>query len=379
MRRRLVTRVRAACVGALALCATPALPAALHAQASPVQAAAGAGFEAYSFASADDVGLESITLLTMPFALRVPLHRQLELRAGGAYARGTLQRPGSPSADLSGLTDTEVRLTWAAPGDRVRVSAVGVVPTGVTELESQQMQLTGVMAAELMPFAITNWGSGGGIGGSVAAALPLAPGSTLGVSVGYVAAREFEPLADATFAYRPGDQLHVRAAVDRTFGTAGKASLQLSWQKYGSDASAGTNVYQAGDRMHALASYAFPAGARATGVAYAGYQRRQGGSHAAVSAVTPAHDLVWTGAAFRVPAGGVVLTPALDVRVVGRENGVDQGHVITAGTGAEIGMGAAVLVPTLRGRFGRLVVNSGSESAFTGLEVGLVLRTRRVP
>jgi hypothetical protein len=352
---------------------------AAHAQMPGVQAGAGVTLQSYSFAAPDDAGIDRISLLTVPLSAQAQLLRSLELHIGTAFARGSMERPGAGEATLSGLTDTQVRLTFATPRDRVRLTAIGVLPTGQTELTAAEMDLAGVIAADLLPFAIANWGTGGGVGLSAAAAVPLGPATSFGISGGYVVARRFEPLADARFAYRPGNQLHVRGAVDHSFGTSGKASVQVSWQQFGTDEAAGANLYQAGDRLQVVGSYAFAAGPRSSGIAFAGYLRRGEGQYTDVVRVIPVQDLVYGGLGMRLPAGGLVLTPLADVRVVGREDGRDQGYVVSAGTGLEIPLGGPlVLVPNVRGRFGNLSVATDVESGFTGFEVGAVIRMRGV-
>lgn len=349
---------------------------AVHAQSPRLSGQTGVSFEAYSFGSSDDVGIDRITLLTVPLAVRVQLSRQFEARVSTAYARGAVSRNDGSESTIAGPTDSELRLTFATPGDRLRVSAIAIVPTGQTELTPAEMDVAGVIAADVLPFAILNWGSGGGTGMSVATALPISEASAFGVSASYLVALEFEPIAATGFAYRPGNQLHLRAALDHTFGMAGKASLQLTWQHFGVDASAASNIYQAGDRLQALASYAFAAGARAGGIAYAGYLRRQEGRYTEIVELTPAQDLIYGGTVFRVPAGRIVLTPSLDARVIGSDNGTDQGYSLTIGSGVELQLGEALLVPSARARFGRLAVRSGTESGFIGLEVGVAVGTR---
>jgi hypothetical protein len=239
------------------------------------------------------------------------------------------------------------------------------------------MEAAGIIAADVLPFAISNWGTGGGIGATLSAATPIGYSMAFGVSAGYVVAREYEPVSTTSFAYRPGDQLHVSAALDRTIGTSGKASLSLTWQQFGDDRSAGTNFYQTGDRLNALASYAFIAGARSSGVVYAGWLRREEGSYTTVVQVTPAQDLIYGGAGVRIPLGATVLLPAFDVRVVGHEDGVDQGYTLTAGSGLELPVGTVLLVPSVRARFGNLTIRDGLESGFTGFDAGITVRTGR--
>lgn len=348
----------------------------LYAQSPRLNGQTGVGFEAYSFGSSDDIGVDGITLLAVPLAVRARISDQLEARVSTAYARGTLSRSDGSKSTIAGLTDTEVRLTYAMQGDRLRISAIALAPTGRTELTADEMDVAGVIAADVLPFAISDWGSGGGTGASVAAALPLDDASVVGVSVGYVVALEFEPVAATSFAYRPGNQMHVRAAIDRTFGMAGKASLQLTWQHFAADVSAGSNIYQAGDRLQALASYAFAVGPRTSGIVYAGYLRRGEGRYTEIVQLTPAQDLVYGGTVFRIPVRGAVLTPSLDARVIARDDGTDQGFNVTIGSGIELKLGAALITPSVRARFGRLTVRSDAESGFTGIDIGVAVGTR---
>lgn len=347
-----------------------------HAQSPRLNGQTGFGFEAYSFGSADDIGVDGITLLTVPLSAGTRISDQLEARVSSAYARGTLSRSDGSKSTIAGLTDTEVRLTYAMPGDRLRISAIALAPTGQTELTAEEMDVAGVIAADVLPFAISDWGSGGGTGASVAAALPVDDASVVGLSVGYVVALEFEPVAATNFAYRPGNQVHVRAAIDRTFGMAGKASLQLSWQHFAADVSAGSNIYQAGDRLQALASYAFAAGTRAGGIVYAGYLRRGEGRYTEIVQLTPAQDLIYSGTVFRIPVRGAVLTPSLDARVISRDDGTDQGYNLTIGSGAELQLGPTLITPSVRARFGSVTVRSDAESGFTGIEIGVAVATR---
>lgn len=372
-------RHRRARIIALATACGFAWPGAARAQVAGASGASGVRFESYSFASPDSVDIKSVSLLTIPIAARARLAHNVEFSVDGAYATATLTRPGAQQEKLSGLTDTDVRLTYSLAADRIRLSAVGVVPTGKSELTATQMDLAGVIAADLLPFAISHWGSGGGVGVNAAFAAPVNETTTLGVSGGYIVAREYSPLSQSTFAYRPGNQLQFRGAADHTFGSSAKGSLQVTYMHFGQDQSAGTNLYQAGDRLQGVGSLAFASGTTGTGIVYLGYLRRQQGQYTNVVTVTPAQDLVYAGTAFRQPVGGAVLVPSVELRVLGNQAGVEQGTNIAAGTGLELNAGSVVLVPSARLRFGTLTVRAGQKSGFTGLEAGFTLRTRSSP
>ena len=168
----------------------------------------------------------------------------------------------------------------------------------------------------------------------------------------------------------------MRVAADHRFGGAAKGSLQLAYLHFGQDQAAGANFYQTGDRLQAVGSLAFASGANGTGLVYAGYLRRQQGQYTDAVRLTPAQDLLYAGCAFRQSAGGVVLVPSLDARVLGNQSGVEQGNTISAGLGVEIPVGALQLRPAAKARFGNITVRSGQSSGFSGMELSVGVATR---
>lgn len=334
------------------------------------ETALGGFYETYSFSDAGRIDIERLTLLSTPFGVGVPFGRRVALEVRGAWARGELTRPDGSTAEISGFTDTDIRLSASLGRDVVTITGILQLPTGVNELDAGQADAAGMFAADVLPFHVTNWGAGGGFGLSTAFARPLGE-YAVGLSLGYVVAREFEPsAADAT--YRPGDQLHVRAAIDRTFGTSAKGSFVLTWQRFGEDQLDERNLFRTGNRIQALASWAFAAGAAGTGIVYGGYLHRADGEYVDDSAIRPGQGLVFLGGGTRLPMGSTVLQPTVDLRVQTGDAG--NGYTLGLGGGIELPLGRAALVPTVRGRFGSVELESGVDSGFTGAELGVVVR-----
>jgi hypothetical protein len=356
---------------AAAMLAGLAVPA--EAQFARSRLVAAAVWETYRFSDADRINIETLTLMSTPFAASAALSRRVELVLSGAWARGELARADGSEAELSGLTDTEVRLVTTLGRDAITLTAVALLPTGTSELSVAEADVAGMIAADVLPFRISNWGSGGGFGASAAVARPVGDWA-MGLSVGYVVGSEFEPSAEQDLSYRPGDQLHVRAAIDRTFGTSGKLALSLSWQKFGEDQADDANLFQAGDRWQAQSSYAFTAGPRGSGIVYAGYLHRSKSEFLVQQLIRPAERLAYGGVGARLPAAGMIFQPALDFRVHGGDEGAGEGYTVGLGGSAEMPMGSAVLVPTLRGRIGSVEVASGRDSGFTGAELAVAVR-----
>jgi hypothetical protein len=381
MRRR-----RAPLTGLLALAAV--LPTAAAAQGPGWLAGAGVSYETYHFGDAQTAGVESLSLLTIPLAAQVQVGRVVSVGLDGNYARGSLTDAAGATSTLSGFTDSE--LTLSVPivrgGTAVTFTGMAILPTGKSTQTAAEATVAGAMAAELLPFRITNWGSGGGA--ALAASVAQRFGEMgLGASVGYRATSEFEPLDGESFGYRPGNELRVRVAADRTIGESRKASLALTMFRYGNDRFDGQNLFQSGTRLQALASYAFPVGYGNSAVLYAGALHRSAGSvlttfpGGSVDPNAPSQTLLLFGGGARAPSRLGVLVPSTDLRLFRREDGIGQGYLFGLGLGLELplaraadGTPAVTLIPSLKGRLGNLMMAEDASTGVTGAELGLTLR-----
>jgi len=359
----------------LCTAAPPLSAAAQESGTPPFSSAAGVRFERYDFSDAAAIGIGRVSLLTVPVGAETRAG-PIRLAVAGAFASGTLVRADGSEATLSGFTDTEVRATLPLAGDWLSVSGTAVLPTGRQRLSAEELEVAAVVASDLLPFAISHWGSGGGVGGSVALARRFGT-MGVGVSGGYRASRGFRAFDDGAAAYRPGDERSLRVAVDRSFGGA-KATVQLGMYRYTHDRLGGGNLYRSGDRYQAVGSYAFAGPGRSTAVVYAGVLRREHGSRLAdLAEGLPAQSLFLLGGGARIPLGRGALLPSADARVFRSSDGVGQGYGVGVGASADWPVGGTVLVPSARLRLGRVVVLDGVESAFTGMELGLTFRRRR--
>lgn len=348
-------------------------------------AAAGELLQTYRFGDPDAVGLSEFRLVTLPFAASVGVG-PLSVLASGAYADGTAIGSEGGQVSLSGLTDTEVGISVALGPDRYVVTASAALPTGASGYTAGESAVAGIVAAELLPFAITSWGTGGGVGGDVAMALQAGAWG-VGLAGGYRAAREYEPLSGQSFTYRPGDRLGARLALDRDVGESSTFSVLLGLRRFSADELGGTNLFRSGNRLEGVASYAFPVGIRSSALVYAGAYHRANGAllleESALSGATasPSQQLFTGGLQMRVPLGRrATFLPELDGRLFRASDGIGQGWVASAGGSVDLiafgrrSRGRLVLAPTARVRLGHVVVRDGAESGLTGVEAGVIVR-----
>jgi hypothetical protein len=291
----------------------------------------------------------------------------------GAFASGSLVRADGSSTTLSGVTNTTVNLSVPVLHDRVTFAAAVVLPTGKARYTDDEAQVAGVMAADLLPFRLSNFGSGSALDLSSQFAASVG-GVNLGARLGYQMGQEFDLLEGGSFAYRPGNQAYARIAADGDIGDS-RAAAQVTVYTFSDDQLNSKNLYRSGTRVQALASYSMPAGHASTLQAYVGAQHRQHGTFLDGSAETPTQTVLLVGGGLRSPTLAGIIMPQFDLRILRSGDGAGQGYVGGAGLGMELGLGDhATLLPSARFRIGKVGVRSGVESGISGFDVGLGFR-----
>ena len=341
--------------------------------AQTVQAGGGVLFQRYTFDDIEAASVESVSLTAFPFSGTARFNPRLSFSVSGTWAEGSLVDPQRGELTISGPTDTQLSLTMAGRGGATSVSAIMLLPTGLETQDLDESRVAGAVASELLPFAISNWGTGGGAGVSVSTAHAVG-GLGVGLSASYVVRREFTPLEDLTFAYRPGNVLRLAAAVDGTLGASMKGALRLTVHRHEDDAADDANLFRAGNRVELLGSLGFPVGATSTGLIYGIIHKRERGTFLSSDGELASQDLILAGGGLRSRVGSWVLQPRVEARLFRREDGVEQGYDVGAGIDAEIPVGGTMVVPSIRAHLGNLEVREGVETGFTGLEFGLALR-----
>jgi hypothetical protein len=239
-------------------------PVALLAAAAPLAAqgrldaarTAGVGpvFESWSFgdgltqplfSGADAVRVRRASRFAIPLAASVPLGARFGVDVSGAYTSGRVELASSADAidgvrtlDVSGLTDTKVRLTGRLANDNLGFTVGLNAPTGRTELSARELEALRVVAAPALGFAAPTLGNGaGGTAGLVYARDVRGYAMALGAS--YERRTRYTPAATIAgglpaFGYTPSDAVHLSLALDGTVREHG-LTLGMSADLYGED------------------------------------------------------------------------------------------------------------------------------------------------
>jgi hypothetical protein len=345
----------------------------------------GALIQTYTFENPQTAGLETFRLISVPYAASVALGSRVSLAVDGAWASGEATSPSGLSAELSGPTDTQVGATFTLGPDWLVLSADATFATGKSTLSLAESLVAGIVAADLLPFAINTWGSAGSVGGSAAAATQLGAWG-VGFAAGYWVAGEFEPLSDVSLGYSPGNHLQLRVAVDRDLG-ASTLSGTVGYQRFSDDEIVGANLFKSGSRIQSTVSLAFPLGLRSSALVYGGVNHRSQGTLLLDQSVlgaagdSPSQQLFLAGTDLRIPLGRAsALLPSAELRVFRAEDGASQGWLASAGTSLDLRLAGnsasrrIVLSPSARVRTGNVIVEEGADSGIFGWELGLIVR-----
>ena len=362
------------------------LPSALMGQAA---GGGGTTYEVYSFSDSEATGLDNVSLLTAPLALTLPVGQSVSLGVYSAWAQGTVQAADGQKVSITGFTDTEVSVAISLGGDNAVLAGGFVLPTGEATQSLEEVVVAGIIAAELLPFAISTWGNGGSAGGDLALAFQAGEWG-IGLSGGYRAASEYEPLLDENFTYRPGDRIQGRLALDRDVGT-GTLSFLVGYQRFKDDALNQQNLFRPGARYEGMISYAFAAGRRGSGLFYGGFNHRENGSvlvenpDLAGATDTPWQQLYRGGFTFLLPIGrSLTFFPDAEARLFRAEDGIGQGFLASGGLGFDVTLAGGrrgtrlVLSPSGRFHVGNITVDEDSDSNVMGWTAGVTLRVEDV-
>jgi hypothetical protein len=199
--------------GALAAAGTlGSAPASLDAQVE-FRANGGPIWESYSFD--EGLGYEDLSEFSFPVVVDVLFGERTSLTLSSGFASVSATAvPGAPAEDvsISGILDTEARLTYELLPRTLSLIVSGILPTGVTEIATAQSSALGLIASEVLDLSIVRLGSGGGVGVGFVGAVPVGD-LALGLGATFNTSGEFAPVAEGPD-FRPGNEFRIRAGLE---------------------------------------------------------------------------------------------------------------------------------------------------------------------
>ncbi len=364
--------------GAAAALSVALVPASLAAQGGPVNAYTGVEARGLSYASG--FGIKSVTEITVPFAAIWQASPRLSFDFGGRYATVSRTDETGGKATISGLTDTQVRGVYQIVRDVVVFTVAANLPTGKTKLTADQLPVASVIASDMIPFPVANFGSGFNVTTGLALAVPVA-GWAIGVAGSYRANGSFTPFADTAASYKTGGEVRMRIGADRIVGQS-RISLGFTYSTFAEDEFASSPIFQSGKRYIGQASWSFPVGNTGFAV-YAWDLYRSAGSLPLSASTTQKRNVLTVGGMAAIQMGRSVLRPQIEYRshALGETQLGAAGKLFSVGARLQVPLGDRfALFPAARydvGNENALDISGNPTSttvSFNGWSAGVTLR-----
>lgn len=203
----------------LVIAGLAAAPCALSAQQQIVSRVRVSSFyENYSF----DPGLAFTKAgeLTVPVGIDLSLGRIASATISSGFVRADLTSADTTllgNQALSGILDTEIRLSFNVVPGRLLAVVSGAIPTGIKSVSDSAVSVLGAIASDVIGFAVPTLGSGGGVGGGLVGALPVGK-MALGIGATYNYPLAYQPVLGQPAEVKPGAELRTRAGLEGPLG-----------------------------------------------------------------------------------------------------------------------------------------------------------------
>jgi len=288
------------------LCLCAAVPLAAQGPKDGVGTAARTGvvFEGYYFGSS--YAFDHVVEWTIPVSLSHRLGSSLTVDLSSGYAHAAAATTSGTLA-VSGATDTDVRLSWAAVAGRLIVSVTGTLPTGKSTVDTASVPLLSALATEVLGFTTRSFGTGGGVTGGFATAFKLGERWAAGVGGSYRRYGRYTPVAGGG-ALEPGGEGRVRLGAEGPVGSRGYFRGAAMYATSGADTLSAGSRSASGPRFLLYSALSLPAGRGSLSLyAYDRYRLRPHGYDSTVVLV-PRGNVLALGARLERP-----LSPVLSV------------------------------------------------------------------
>ena len=209
-------------------------------------------FERWSFGSgllqpgADggtSLEIRQASAFSVPISASLAIGERWTVDVSTAYSRGTVglrqtdPTTGGDEYELSGLTDVRARLSGRFMGDRIVATVGANLPTGTTELDTEQYAALRVLAAPALAMQAPALGTGLGATAGVVLARQIG-GWAWAFGASYELRRAYTPIAFATDVagpdMNPGDAVHLTLGLDGLVGQSGM-TLAVTTDLFGED------------------------------------------------------------------------------------------------------------------------------------------------
>lgn len=198
-------------------------------------------------------GEVSLRQRSLRLSLSAPLTDRLSMFALGQAASAT----GDNLDRVRGLDDPRVglRYTRRFGETSLQVATTAGVPTGTDQLRPDAFDTAAELSEDLFSFRVPSFGQGLSVSPRLSLAVPLGESVALGLGGSYQYQGGYEPVANMTGEYTPGDAWTVTGGLDIRLSPTTALSGDISYTRYATDTVGDRNRFEAGDRLAATLQF----------------------------------------------------------------------------------------------------------------------------
>lgn len=342
-----------------------------------VDAQSGVEYRSVSFGSG--LGIQSLKEVAVPLGFALPLSSRLNLDAGAYYVSAQRQDSAS-SQTITGLTDVILRGAYQLKPDVAVFTFAVNLPTGHKTLSGDQVAVASAVSTDLVPFPVTNFGSGFSVTAGLAWATPVGPWA-LGIAGSFRYNGAYQPLSDRsggldTLQFRPGGEVRLRLGADRIVGQ-GRLSLGVTYSTFAND-EFGSQSQSPGTRLIPQFSWSTPLGINNSLVVYGWDVYRNVDENAPVNPGVKQNTVALGAMALLKSGTRNSLRPLFELRKGWQGPGGlhNAGTLVGLGLRYQMATGERMtLTPGLRVDLGNHATSGGGSASITGLSASLTART----
>jgi hypothetical protein len=304
-------------------------------------------WESYSF-DGTLLPYGDVSELSLPVSASVALGTVGELAVSTAYVRVKLSlAEGGEALEhlLSGVADTEARLTLNIVRDRLVFIATAAIPTGIESVEGDQQDVLNVLVTDVLGFYTQRLGSGGSVGGGLAGAVQ-AGRMAFGFAGSYTTFASYQPLVGSGDV-NPGGEFRFRGGVEGPVAEDTYLRVAAIFGMRGKDQLGDSELPGLGNRFGGYVSLDQGVGSATLSLyAFDLFRSDPQTGQSVLGTALPRGNLIAAGARLTVPAGQQVrLTPRVEWRRSDRAVDVDASSLVKLGDalrfGADVRLGVA--------------------------------------
>ncbi len=320
------------------------------------------------------VTAKTVSQLTVPFVVAVPISSRLNIDVATAFAVSDVSVNGTSASSITGLTDTQVRANLTLGTDALVFTVGANLPTGQYKITEAKSAAAGQIGNDFLMFPTSSYGAGLSTTGGLAFARSVGTWN-VGVAGSFRKSTEFdayETQDDAgkqTLTFTPADEVRARIGADRTIGN-GRLTLGMTFSTFGDDRLANTS-YATGDRYIGQASLYMPVGNTDVFLSGWGLYRAKGQQFGGVAAP---ENVINGALAVGLRSGSLYIEPNVEVRNW-QVDGFAAGFLGNGGVRLRWSAGAFTFMPSAIYQLGTLNSLGGGESLdLSGWRAAVTLR-----